>query len=68
MIDLYTKAVLTIIAGALVAIVVRGPLGPTSANAFGEGCGDRIDPCHVTLGEKVQIDTGVLGLPVYLTR
>lgn len=44
MVDAYTKLVLTVIAIALIAIVVRLEVPKASA---AQGCGSRIDPCHV---------------------
>lgn len=44
--DRYTKAVLTVIAVALVVIAVRDAV--PEARAFSQGCGDIINPCSVT--------------------
>lgn len=80
-VDLYTKVVLTVIAGALCVIAVRGPMlvGSASAQAdgLGSGCGEtRKTACFVTgtvevfgsvaVYNKVQIDTGIFGLPVQI--
>ena len=63
MIDTYTKAVLTIIAAALIAVVVQGSIEDASATA--DGCGDSIrNPCFVTIKEwprasysnRIQVD------------
>lgn len=49
MIDWYTKVVLTIIAAALVAIVVQGASPPALALS-GERCGEwKYQPCHVKI-------------------
>jgi hypothetical protein len=46
MVDVYTKAVLTVIAVALSAIAIRSAV--PSALALGEGCGNSIsDYCYV---------------------
>jgi hypothetical protein len=72
-VDLYTKSVLTVIAVALSVIAVRGAYAPTPAAALGSGCGSfRHDPCHikgtVDISAPVQIDTGRVGLPVFIMR
>ena len=46
MVDLYTKAVLTVIAVALSVVAIRSAV-PT-ALAVGDGCGSSGDPCYVT--------------------
>ena len=47
-IDLYTKAVLTIIALALSVIALRGTFSGT-AYALGDGCGNSLrNPCYVS--------------------
>ena len=58
MIDLYTKAVLTVIALALCVIAARGSGIFGSAVAQGTDCGRMSHPCHV------RIDSGPLGLLV----
>lgn len=51
MIDRYTKAVLTIIAAALVALVIQGML-PTANAQLGRGCGEStIEACYVRTGD-----------------
>jgi hypothetical protein len=46
--DLYTKTVLTLIAGALVVIAWQGAVRPANAQ-FATGCGlSQITPCYVT--------------------
>ena len=45
MVDVYTKAVLTVIAVALSAIAIRSAV--PSALAIGDGCGSPGDPCYV---------------------
>lgn len=48
-IDIYTKAVLTVIAGALVTLAWQGGVG--SANAIGQGCGTSFtNACYVQTG------------------
>jgi len=47
-IDLYTKTVLTVIAGALCVIVFQQGFG--SAIALGDGCGDILKPCVIKAG------------------
>lgn len=45
--DRYTKVVLTVIAGALVAIAARG-FSPTAAEAQSDACGgSSLRPCYV---------------------
>ncbi len=44
--DLYTKAVLTVIAAALVMIAGR-QIVPSAMAQFGEGCGKVGSPCYV---------------------
>jgi hypothetical protein len=49
MIDTYTKAVLTIIAAALIALVAERFTGPASAQ-LGDGCGrSGYKPCYVQI-------------------
>jgi hypothetical protein len=49
MTDRYTKAVLTVIAVALVAIVVQNGMRNASAQ-LGGGCGNFLEPCYVKTG------------------
>lgn len=51
MIDRYTKAVLTVIAAALVVIAVRQAMPPASAQIQAP-CGDRFKPCYVVTGHS----------------
>jgi hypothetical protein len=51
MIDRYTKAVLTVIAGALALLAWQG-LAPPSARAFSE-CGSYGLPCQVELAREL---------------
>ena len=44
--DLYTKAMLTIIAAALVAIAGRGGFD-AHAQLVNEPCGGKFNPCHI---------------------
>lgn len=44
-IDMYTKAVLTVIAAGLIALVAQNGLKP--AYALGDGCGTAGDPCYI---------------------
>ena len=53
MVDLYTKAVLTVIAVALSAIAIRSAV--PSALAVGDGCGSVLDPCYVRQEQKVEV-------------
>lgn len=54
-IDLYTKAVLTVIAVSLAVLAVRGGIEP--ARALGDGCGDsRLNPCYVTLDSTLDVN------------
>ena len=51
MIDRYTKGVLTVIAGALVAIAVQG-MTPTAKAQLGRSCGmSAIEACYVRTGD-----------------
>jgi hypothetical protein len=52
--DRYTKTVLTVIAGALVALVVQNAIAPAQAQLG--LCGARAKPCFVT-GAVVSFDT-----------
>jgi hypothetical protein len=51
--DLYTKAVLTIIAAALVAIAWQGGVRP--ANAQMSACGSYLTPCYVETTRTVNV-------------
>ena len=51
MVDRYTKAVLTVIAAALVALVVQNAAPDASAQIQAR-CGDRFKPCYVTTGHS----------------
>ena len=51
MVDHYTKAVLTVIAAALVALVVQNA-APDASAQIQAGCGDRFKPCYVTTGQS----------------
>lgn len=53
MLDRYTKIVLTIIAVALVGLVVQD--ATRSANARDRDCGTRYDPCHVIVKEVLPV-------------
>jgi hypothetical protein len=46
MIDTYTKAILTVIAGALIALVIQNSVRPATANE--PPCGRVRNPCYVT--------------------
>ena len=60
MIDRYTKAVLTVIAAALVALVGQNAIG--GASAQDEPCGRyKISPCYVEA-------TSVTGMSVFVTN
>jgi hypothetical protein len=52
--DRYTKIVLTVIAGALVALVAQNAIAPAQAQ-LGLGCGSKAKPCFVT-GHVVTLD------------
>ena len=56
MADRYTKIVLTIIAGALCALVLQN--ATSTAVAVGDGCGaSSYDPCHVYVeGGSIEVD------------
>jgi hypothetical protein len=56
MVDRYTKIVLTVIALALVALVLRPALEPQVATALSE-CGSFSNPCYVTTrsGDSVNV-------------
>jgi|APSaa5957512493_1039668.scaffolds.fasta_scaffold193361_1 hypothetical protein len=54
--DLYSKAVMTIIAVALTVIAGNSLFG--SAQALGDGCGERLDPCYVFVtNDAVELET-----------
>jgi hypothetical protein len=63
--DWYLKAVLTVIAGALVAIAVQNGVQP--ARALGDGCGSSFDPCYVSTrsmgGLAIPLDVKVTNWP-----
>ncbi len=44
-IDIYTKAVLTVIAAGMIALVAQNVSRP--AYALGNGCGSGSDPCYI---------------------
>ena len=46
MVDRYTKVVLTVIAAALVGLVVQRAI-PTASAQLGAGCGSSYDPCYI---------------------
>lgn len=48
MIDLYTKAVLTVIAIALIVIVIKHAPSSVAAAAFTD-CGDMYTPCYMKI-------------------
>ncbi|WP_342241984.1 hypothetical protein [Inquilinus sp. OTU3971] len=52
MVDRYTKAILTVIAAALVALVVQQAV-PDASAAVGSGCGLRSwESCYVTIVDR----------------
>jgi hypothetical protein len=60
MVDRYTRAVLTVIAAALVALAVERDVGP--AKAQGANCGERdSSPCYVAV-EIYDSDTSTWSL------
>lgn len=59
--DLYTKTVLTIIAGALTALVWQGALRP--ANAVSECGGARSNACYVSLVNSASVPVTVENWP-----
>ena len=61
-IDLYTKGVLTLIAAALVALVVQNATQPARAQ-FGRDCGARILPCHVRIDGPTEVFGTVSTIP-----
>ena len=51
LIDRYTKAVLTVIAGALVLLAVQNFSSPATAQM--SGCGlERLNPCYISSGKN----------------
>ncbi len=49
MVDRYTKTILTVIAAALVALVIQG-LAPKAIAQYGmSACGDSRKPCYIEL-------------------
>jgi hypothetical protein len=64
--DAYSKIMLTVIAGALVAIAVR-PISDLSARAQGPSCGEsEFQPCHVRLASRSALDVEISNLPLYV--
>jgi hypothetical protein len=51
--DRYTKAVLTVIAGALVALVVQNGPRPANAQVTGLACGETAHACHIVLDNLI---------------
>ena len=51
MVDRYTKAALTVIAAALVGLVVQNA-SPDASAQIQARCGDRFKPCYVTTGHS----------------
>ncbi len=45
--DLYTKAVLTVIAGALAVLAAGHITAPANAQLPGMTCGDILNPCYI---------------------
>ncbi len=66
MIDRYTKVILTLIAGALLIIVVQNAV--TSSRAGPDGCGSRDNPCFITTASAIGVVLGgsTMVLPVHL--
>ena len=63
--DIYTKAVLSVIAGALLALAAQGALKQASAQPV--GCGSDVNnPCFVTIFSSTDrpVVVGVMNLPV----
>jgi len=59
-VDLYTKAVLTVIAAALCVLVFGQGFGP--ASALSDGCGAITDPCYVATDPRstaLKVKTGL---------
>lgn len=65
-IDRYTRAVLTVIALALVLLVARGLLEPASVTAQAPVCGDPARPCRVIVVGGPQALGEWSGLPVLM--
>jgi hypothetical protein len=62
--DRYTKCVLSIIAVALVALVIQG-LMPKAEAQLGSGCGEPRVPCYVaTSPDRALQVTGINGNPM----
>jgi len=59
MIDRYTKAVLTFIAAALVALVVQQPVQNARAQS-GFECGSARNPCYVRVDSPVEVTNTIL--------
>lgn len=55
--DRYTKLVLTVIAGALVALVVQNAIAPAQAQLGSGACGSSHIPCYVTTGARDWVNT-----------
>lgn len=55
MIDRYTKVILTVIALALTALVLRPLFELPSATAQGSRCGDIQNPCFVTANARTAL-------------
>jgi len=62
MVDTYTKFVLTVIAGALVALVMRPAFQAQPASAM-NGCGDPNRPCYVATKALNAIEVRVTNFP-----
>jgi hypothetical protein len=60
MVDTYTKAILTVIALALVALALRPIVQPSPAVALGGACGSLGEPCYVATAGfyTVKVRTG----------
>lgn len=59
--DIYSKAVMTVIAVALTVIAGNQLFGP--ASALGDGCGGIENPCLVEAGTPFGIDVHVINWP-----
>lgn len=57
MLDLYSKAVLSVIAAALVVIAWNGSGGGKAVAALGDGCGTPSDPCFITSKWPIDVRT-----------